>query len=111
MGDSVPRRGPARGDHGFDAPAREGTILIETSNASFDTTWCEEQIDFLPGDHVILSVCDNGTGVETVYGIVKQNHGFIHVGSKPEEGTCLEIHLPRHGSRHGTKLLDASGGG
>jgi PAS domain S-box-containing protein len=104
-----------------------GKITIETGNSIFDEEYCSEHIGYLPGEYVMLTVSDNGCGMDretvahvfepffttkalgegtglglsTVYGIVKQNSGFINVYSEPGEGTTFRIYLPRNddGSR------------
>ncbi|MGE4559076.1 MAG: PAS domain S-box protein, partial [Desulfobulbus sp.] len=104
-----------------DAIKGVGKITIETGKVSFDEAYCRERSGFVPGDYVVLVVSDNGSGIErdildkifepffttkgvgqgtglglaTVYGIVKQNNGFINVYSEPGRGTTFRIYLPR----------------
>jgi PAS domain S-box-containing protein len=105
-----------------DAIESDGKITIETQQAVFDSRYCGDHVECLPGEYALLSVSDNGQGMNksilprifepffttkevgrgtglglaTVYGIVKQNGGFINVYSEPEQGTTVKIYLPRH---------------
>jgi two-component system, cell cycle sensor histidine kinase and response regulator CckA len=106
-----------------DAIPDRGRITIETGMKTFDASYCAHHPGFVPGDFVLLAVSDNGCGMNqetqdnmfepffttkgvgkgtglglsTVYGIVKQNNGFINVYTEQGTGTTFHIYLPRHG--------------
>ena len=98
----------------------KGLITIRTSPVSVDRHFCEANPGMLPGEYTILSVSDTGCGMDKdtvskifepffttsrfgqsaglglamVYGIVKQNNGYIDVQSKPGKGSIFSIYLP-----------------
>jgi len=104
-----------------DAITGVGKITIESKNITIGQVYCKTHIDFVPGDYIMLAISDNGSGMSkkvqeriyepfyttkelgkgtglglaTVYGIVKQNRGFINLYSEINEGTTFKIYLPR----------------
>ena len=105
-----------------DAISNIGQVTICTSNETFTVADTEQHPTSLPGEFVRLSVSDNGCGMNretlerifepfyttkslgrgtglglaTVYGIIKQNDGFIRATSKPGQGSTFNLYIPRH---------------
>ena len=105
-----------------DAVSDVGKIIIETEKVTVDEAYCADHAGSVPGEYVLLSVRDDGCGMDrsvldhifepffttkaagegsglglaTTYGIVKQNNGFINAESEPGKGTTVEVYLPRH---------------
>ncbi|HOP48639.1 MAG TPA: CHASE2 domain-containing protein [Desulfobacteraceae bacterium] len=103
-----------------DAISDFGRITIETDAVYLDESYCSSKAEVMPGNYVLLSVSDNGCGMDkqtldhifepffttkdvgkgtgmglaTVYGIVKQNKGFINVNSESGKGTTFKIFIP-----------------
>jgi len=103
-----------------DSMVDHGTITIETSTIDFDEDYCARHAGFHTGTFVMLAISDDGCGIpgehlekifepffttkgqghgtglglSTVYGIVKQNNGFINVYSEPGDGTTFKLYFP-----------------
>ena len=103
-----------------DAMPRGGTLTITTANVFFDEATAASRADEIrPGRFVSVSVSDTGTGLSpeasahlfepffttkkgrgtgmglaSVYGIVKQHEGFVHVYSEPNRGSTFRLYFP-----------------
>ena len=114
-----------------DAMPRGGKLTIKTMNRKTRVTTRLSGEDMPAGDWVVISVSDTGTGIpanilprifepffstkevgsgtglglSTVYGIVRQTGGYVHVDSSPGEGSTFLIYLPRHEAEEKTAPL------
>ncbi len=99
-----------------------GKVTIETDNICFDEEYCRRHQGFIPGEFVLIAFSDNGCGMDKetsnklfepffttksrgkgtglglaiIYGIIKQNNGFVNVYSELGQGTTFKLYLPRH---------------
>jgi PAS domain S-box-containing protein len=104
-----------------DAMPKGGRLVIETSTVEFDESICGQSAHARPGSFVCLSVSDTGCGIPaenlarifepffttkevgkgtglglaTIFGIVQQHQGWIHVYSEMGHGTTFRIYFPR----------------
>src|SRR3954453_10538297 len=109
-----------------DAMPRGGHLRIETLSLHLDQAYIHGTPAAIPtGNYGVVTVTDNGRGIPredlphifepfyttkpagkgtglglaTVYGIVKQNQGFVWVYSERDRGTVFKIYLPSIGGR------------
>ena len=101
-----------------------GHIFIATESITLDATCVEIHSEARPGKFVCVTVSDTGTGIypeylprifepyfttkeagqgsglglATVYGIVKQHHGWVVVSSQLRRGTAFKVYLPVNAS-------------
>jgi two-component system cell cycle sensor histidine kinase/response regulator CckA len=106
--------------NGRDAMPQGGRLIIETQNVEIDQEYCRLHPYARQGSFILLSVSDTGVGLDaataerifelffttkemgkgtglglaTVYGVVKQHEGFIHLYSEPGRGTTFRVYFP-----------------
>ena len=105
-----------------DAMPGGGKLTIRTANVDERESRELGSLQILPGEYVLIEVRDTGCGMSeevkqkifepffstkevgrgtglglsTVFGIVKQSGGYIHVESEEGRGTAMCVYLPRH---------------
>jgi two-component system NtrC family sensor kinase len=108
-----------------DAMADGGKVTLETGNAFLDEFYCQSVEGVKPGQYVMISVSDTGTGMpqdvidkafdpffttkpagagtglglSQVYGFIRQSGGHVRIYSEIGEGTTVKIYLPRSFAR------------
>ena len=116
-----------------DALSGSGAVRVRAYNFVLHEPFSAHGLEAPPGRYAALEVCDDGAGMDeatlehifepffttkaqgkgtglglsTVFGVVAQNHGLLHVESAPGAGTKVRVLLPRVEIRvdHGQDLV------
>lgn len=119
----------------MDAIEENGSVTIATGSAQVEKEDCAKGHPCqIPGDYAILSVSDNGSGIDsavlphifepffttkpvgkgtglglsTVYGIVRQNNGYVNCQATPGKGTTFTLYLPKYRKEALESMLSAA---
>ncbi|CEL29446.1 ATP-binding protein [Pseudomonas fluorescens] len=105
-----------------DAMPEGGKLVVETSNQVLHREFTVAYPNLEPGDYVMLSVTDNGSGMpqsvisrafdpffttkpigqgtglglSMIYGFSKQSRGHVSIDSEVDQGTTVRLYLPRY---------------
>jgi len=103
-----------------DAMPQGGIVTLQTRNESLDTDQANPIPDANPGQYIVISVKDTGSGIppelltrvfepffttkevgkgsglglSMVYGFIQQSNGFIQIESQLNIGTTVSLYLP-----------------
>jgi len=115
-----------------DAMPDGGTITLTTENAVFDMNAANTRAEATTGSFICMTMKDTGIGMDnetisrvfepffstkgekgtglglsTVYGIVKQHHGWVETDSGPGDGSTFRVFLPASSSdQKGTQVQE-----
>ncbi|MBD8621387.1 response regulator [Pseudomonas sp. CFBP 13727] len=104
-----------------DAMPGLGEVIVETANRHLDESFTSAHQNLAPGDYIMLSVSDTGSGMDQavinrafdpffttkpigqgtglglsmIYGFSKQSRGHVAIQSTPGQGTTVQLYLPR----------------
>ena len=108
-----------------DALPNGGRVVIETRNVLLDQAYADQNPDARPGAYVLVSVSDNGVGIDPsilphvfepffttkdvgrgsglglsqVYGFAEQSGGHVKIYSEVGIGTTVKLYLPKANER------------
>jgi len=108
-----------------DALPNGGRVVIETRNVLLDQAYADQNPDARPGAYVLVSVSDNGVGIDPsilphvfepffttkdvgrgsglglsqVYGFAEQSGGHVKIYSEVGIGTTVKVYLPKANER------------